>query len=200
MLKPLILVADDHIMISKGLRRAIELEFGFTDIHSVTSCSNVMNELKAKPYTHLILDIGLSDGSALEILPAIKRLYPSVRILVFSSKPATVFEKALAQQGVYNFLSKEQTEAETTSTLMDFFYGRPSRVRKESAENPFAALSPREWEVTHHLLLGQTTSEVANRLNLKSSSVSTIKGRILEKLGVDNLRDFFELARLYNVQ
>ncbi|HUB61460.1 MAG TPA: response regulator transcription factor [Puia sp.] len=200
MLKPLILVADDHIMISKGLRRAIELEFGFTDVHSVTSCSNVMNELKAKPYTHLILDIGLSDGSALEILPAIKRLYPSVRILVFSSKPATVFEKALAQQGVYNFLSKEQTEAETTSTLMDFFYGRQSRVRKESAENPFAALSPREWEVTHHLLLGQTTSEVANRLNLKSSSVSTIKGRILEKLGVDNLRDFFELARLYNVQ
>jgi DNA-binding CsgD family transcriptional regulator len=50
------------------------------------------------------------------------------------------------------------------------------------------------------LLLGEATSEVANRLNLKSSSVSTIKGRILEKLGVDNLRDFFELARLYNVE
>jgi DNA-binding NarL/FixJ family response regulator len=200
MLKPLILVADDHIMISKGLRRSIELEFGFTDVRSVTSCSNVLSELKAKPYTHLILDIGLSDGSALEILPVIKRLYSELRILVFSSKPATAFEKALAQQGVHNFLSKEQSEAETTSTLMDFFYGRQARARKESAENPFAALSPREWEVTHHLLLGQTTSEVANRLNLKSSSVSTIKGRILEKLGVGNLRDFFELAKLYNVQ
>jgi DNA-binding NarL/FixJ family response regulator len=200
MLKPLILVADDHIMISKGLRRSIELEFGFTDMHSVTSCSNVMSELKAKPYTHLILDIGLSDGSALEILPVIKRLYPGVRILVFSSKPTSAFEKALAQQGVDDYLSKEQTEAETTTTLMDFFYSRQRRIKKEGVENPFGALSPREWEVTHHLLLGESTSEVANRLNLKSSSVSTIKGRILEKLGVDNLRDFFELARLYNVE
>ncbi|HLX67671.1 MAG TPA: response regulator transcription factor [Puia sp.] len=200
MLKPLILVADDHIMISKGLRRSIELEFGFTDMHSVTSCSNVMSELKGKPYTHLILDIGLSDGSALEILPVIKRLYPGVRILVFSSKPTSAFEKALAQQGVYDYLSKEQTEAETTTILMDFFYSRQRRIKKEAIENPFGALSPREWEVTHHLLLGESTSEVANRLNLKSSSVSTIKGRILEKLGVDNLRDFFELARLYNVE
>ncbi|HXB33777.1 MAG TPA: response regulator transcription factor [Puia sp.] len=200
MLKPLILVADDHIMISKGLRRSIELEFGFTDVHSVTSCSNVMNELKAKPYTHLILDIGLSDGSALEILPAIKRLYPEVRILVFSSKPTSAFERALAQQGVHDYLSKEQTETETTTILTDFFYSRQRRIKKELMENPFAALSPREWEVTHHLLLGEATSEVANRLNLKSSSVSTIKGRILEKLGVDNLRDFFELARLYNVE
>jgi len=200
MLKPLILVADDHIMISKGLRRSIELEFGFTDVHSVTSCSNVMNELKAKPYTHLILDIGLSDGSALEILPAIKRLYPEVRILVFSSKPTSAFEKALAQQGVHDYLSKEQTETETTTILTDFFYSRHRRIKKESTENPFATLSHREWEVTHHLLLGEATSEVASRLNLKSSSVSTIKGRILEKLGVDNLRDFFELARLYNVE
>jgi DNA-binding NarL/FixJ family response regulator len=200
MLKPLILVADDHIMISKGLRRSIELEFGFTDVRSVTSCSNVMNELKGKPYTHLILDIGLSDGSALEILPTIKRLYPELRILVFSSKPTNAFEKALAQQGVYDFLSKEQTEAETTTILTDFFYCRQRRIKKESTENPFAALSPREWEVTHHLLQGETTSEVATRLNLKSSSVSTIKGRVLEKLGVDNLRDFFELARLYNVE
>jgi two-component system, NarL family, invasion response regulator UvrY len=200
MLKPLILVADDHIMISKGLRRSIELEFGFTDVHSVTSCSNVMSELKAKPYTHLILDIGLSDGSALEILPAIKGLYPGVRILVFSSKPTGAFEKALAQQGIDDYLSKEQTEAETTTILTDFFYSRQRRIKKELTENPFAALSPREWEVTHHLLQGETTSEVASRLNLKSSSVSTIKGRILEKLGVDNLRDFFELARLYNVE
>lgn len=200
MLKPLILVADDHIMISKGLRRSIELEFGFTDVNTVTSCSNVMSALKAKPYTHLILDIGLSDGSALEILPVIKSLYPALRILVFSGKPAIAFEKALAHQGVDNFLSKEQTEAETSTVLTDFFYSRYRRIKKESVDNPFSALSPREWEVTHHLLLGQTTTEVASRLNLKSSSVSTIKGRILEKLGVDNLRDFFELARLYNVQ
>jgi two-component system, NarL family, invasion response regulator UvrY len=200
MLKPLILVADDHIMISKGLRRSIEMDFGFTDVHSVTSCSRVMSELKAKPYTHLILDIGLSDGSALEILPTIKKLYPSVRILVFSSKPATAFERALSQQGVHDFLSKEQTEAETTSVLMDFFYNSHRRAKKEPVENPFSALSPREWEVTHHLLMGETTSAVADLLNLKSSSVSTLKARILEKLGVDNLRDFFELARLYHVE
>ena len=199
-MKPLILVADDHIMISKGLRRSIEMEFGFTDVHSVTSCNKVMVELKAKPYSHLILDIGLSDGSALEILSSIKSLYPSLRILVFSSKPANAFERALSQQGVHDFLSKEQGEDETISVLTDFFYNSQRRVKKEATPNPFSALTTREMEVTHHLLLGEQTSEIANRLNLKASSVSTVKSRIFEKLEVDNVRDFFELAKLYNVQ
>jgi two-component system invasion response regulator UvrY len=198
-MKPLILLADDHIMISKGLRRAIEMEFGYTDVHSVTSCSKVMAELKAKPYSHLILDIGLSDGSALEILPVIKHLCPSLLILVFSSKPASAFEKALAQTGVQGFLSKEQSEEETISVLTDFFYNT-KRAKKESVPNPFSTLTAREMEVTHHLLLGEQTNEIAKRLNLKSSSVSTFKGRIFEKLEVDNVRDFFELAKLYNVQ
>jgi two-component system, NarL family, invasion response regulator UvrY len=199
-MKPMILLADDHIMISKGLRRSIEMEFGYTDVHSVTSCSKVMVELKKKPYSHLILDIGLSDGSALEILPAIKSLYPSLLILVFSSKPASAFEKALSQLGVQDFLSKEQSEDETVSVLTDFFYNSHGRVKKELAGNPFSTLTAREMEVTHHLLLGKQTNEIANRLNLKSSSVSTVKGRIFEKLEVDNVRDFFELAKLYHVQ
>ena len=200
MTSPVILVADDHIMILKGLRRVIEMEFGFTDLHSVTSCNKVLGELKRRPYSHLILDIGLSDGSALEILPAINRLYPSLRILVYSNKPAIAFEKALAQQGVHDFLSKEQTEAETIATLSDFFHNKHRRVKKESVESPFAALSQRELEVTHHLLLGEQTFEIANKLGLAGSTISTIKSRIFEKLGVDNLRDFFEIARLYNFE
>jgi len=43
-----------------------------------------MSELKKKPYTHLILDIVLSDGTALEVIPNIRKLYPNLHIMIFS--------------------------------------------------------------------------------------------------------------------
>ena len=114
-------MADNHIMISKGLRWVIEFEFGYTEISSVTSCNEVMNELKKKKTTHLILDLGLADGSALEVLPLIRRLYPALHIMVFSGKPGAAYQRGLRQYGIYNFLSKEEDEDMTVVSLRKFF-------------------------------------------------------------------------------
>ena len=44
---------------------------GYTDITEVGNCNDLMKELVKKKYTHLILDVILSDGSTLEIIPNI---------------------------------------------------------------------------------------------------------------------------------
>src|SRR5579864_5226282 len=116
-----ILLADDHIMLTKGLRRSIEFEFGYKNINSVTSCREILKELKKKVYTHLIADMGLSDGSVLEILSVIQRLYPGLKIMIFSMKPAAAYAKALKLQGIHGYLSKEQGEEETNIFLTEFF-------------------------------------------------------------------------------
>ncbi|MBS1664184.1 MAG: response regulator [Bacteroidetes bacterium] len=94
-MQPQILLADDHSMIRKGLKLLLQLHLGFTDVSEVVSCNELMKELSRKKYTHLVLDIILSDGSTLEILPNIQRLYPDLQIMVFSMQPAGSIWKGL---------------------------------------------------------------------------------------------------------
>ena len=51
-MQPLILLADDHSMIRKGLKLLLQLHLGSTDVHEVGSCNELMKELTKKKYTH----------------------------------------------------------------------------------------------------------------------------------------------------
>jgi DNA-binding NarL/FixJ family response regulator len=196
-----VLLADDHIMISKGLRRSIEHYFGLTSISSVTSCSGVLQELKKRRYTHLILDIGLSDGSALEILPVIIKLFPGVNIMIYSAKPAAAYAKHMNSFGIKHYLSKQDDEEVTRSIIGHFLQNEAlSKEMQANTYNPFAFLSKREFEVLHHLLEGKGTKEISETLNVSAATVSVFKRSIFEKTETDNLKALYELASIYGVR
>jgi DNA-binding NarL/FixJ family response regulator len=201
-MQPQILLADDHSMIRKGLKLLLQLHLGFTDVHEVASCNELMKELSRKKFTHLVLDIILSDGSTLEILPNIRKVYPELRIMVFSMQPAEVYGKALRQYGIDHYLPKTTPEEETLRLLNRFLQNeQPSRdlASVKYPNNPFSALAPRELEILHYVLKGLGTKEIADTLNVKMNTVSTVKNRIFEKTLTANLKELIELATLYNV-
>ncbi|MEZ5068886.1 MAG: helix-turn-helix transcriptional regulator [Bacteroidia bacterium] len=63
----------------------------------------------------------------------------------------------------------------------------------------FENLSEREMEVLLMLLKGKGVKEIASRLDLKSNTVATFKARIFDKIGVNNIIDLQNSARLYNL-
>lgn len=196
---PTILLADDHIMTSKGLRRSLEYDFGYKEVCSVTSCNEVMKELKKKVYSHLVLDIGLSDGSALEILPTIRSLYPQLMILIFSAKPAAAYQRALTQYGIRYYLSKEANEDESMDRLTKFFRNEKSDLVEEAQTNPFSKLTAREMEILHYILEGLGVTKIASTLNLAATTISVVKGRIFEKTNTNNIKELMELAAIYKI-
>lgn len=197
-----ILISDDHSMIRKGLKLYLQLNLGHTDVAETSSCNELMMALKQETYTHLIVDIILSDGSSLEVIPAIRRLYPDLNIMVFSMQPPEVYGEALKQYGIQNYLSKSSGEDEILSMLEHFLHNDVqlgNEVGKFYKKNPFTALSPRELEVLHYLLKGIGTKEVSDLLNVKMNTISTLKTRIFEKTDSTNIKELIELATLYNV-
>lgn len=193
-----ILLADDHSMLLTGLRGQIETRFGYKEINSARSCNQVLEELKIKEYSHLILDIGLSDGSSLEILHVIKGMYPALNIMIFSAKPAAAYEKALKKYQIQHYLSKDADEEETITGLRRFFNNEPMPNR-EQAPNPFSKLSPRELEVLPYLLQGKGTNEIGSLLNLSPSTVTEFKSRIFKKTETMNVAELINLAIAYNI-
>src|SRR5678815_4179652 len=198
---PRILIADDHSMIRKGLKLNIQLNLGYTDTEEVATCNDLMKELVKKKYTHLILDIILSDGNTLEVIPNIRRVYPDLQILVFSMQPAEIYGEALKQYGINYYLSKSVGDEEIILILKKFLNNEVP-VRRHNIhhqDNPFTTLAPRELEILHYILKGVGTKEISETLNLKMNTVSTIKNRIYEKTTAGNIKELMELATLYNV-
>ena len=180
----------------------MQLSLGYTDIHEASSCNELMKELVRSNYTHLVLDIILSDGSTLEVIPNIRRVYPDMHVLIFSMQPAEVYGEALKQYGINYYLSKSVGEEEMQQVLQRFLNNEmPVKNTNGSQfqDNPFRALAPRELEILHYVLKGIGTKDIAETLNLKMNTVSTIKTRIYEKTNAGNIKELMELATLYNV-
>lgn len=196
-----ILLADDHSIIRNGLKLYLQLNIGCTDISEVGSCNGLMNELVKKKYTHLILDIILSDGSTLEVIPNIRKVYPHLNIMIFSMQPMEVYGEALKQYGINYYLSKTVGEDEIIDMLSHFINNQAPALRKQpvTKDNPFSSLAPRELEILHYVLKGIGTKEIADNLNLKMNTISTIKTRIYEKTNAGNIKELMELATLYSV-
>jgi two-component system, NarL family, invasion response regulator UvrY len=200
-MQPRILLTDDHSMIRKGLKLHMQVNLGYTDITEASTCNELMRALVKQQYTHLILDIILSDGSTLEVIPNIVRLYPNLKIMVFSMQPAEIYGEAMKQYGVKYYLSKSVGEEEMLQVLHRFMNDQQPLSNKAftSRDNPFTTLAPRELEILHYLLKGLGTKEIAEMVNLKMNTVSTMKTRIYEKTNANNIKELLELATLYNV-
>src|SRR6185436_7957642 len=156
-MQPYILIADDHSMIRKGLKLYMQLNLGYSQISEVGNCNELMKDLMKKKYTHLVLDIILSDGSTLEVIPNIRRIYPLLNILIFSMQPAEVYGEALKQYGINYYLSKSSGEEEMLKVLQRFLHNELP-IEKPNAspshDNPFTSLAPRELEILHYVLKG----------------------------------------------
>jgi two-component system invasion response regulator UvrY len=215
-MQPKIILADDHIMIRKGIRVLCEVKLGIKDVCEASNCNELMRELAKRQYTHLVLDINLSDGSSLEVLPNIRSLYPELRITILSMQPGSVYGKALKQLGISQFISKSAPEEETIRMLRLFFQNdqaatgmnteRETETGTERGKNtetggngPFSGFTPRELEILHYMLRGLGTNEIASNLNLKWNTISSVKSRIFDKTKTTNVIELKELATLYKI-
>jgi DNA-binding NarL/FixJ family response regulator len=197
-----LIIADDHHMIRMAVRLMVErqLSLSVLKIENAASCSELLDKLKKEKYTHLVLDLNMSDGSSLEILSTIRRLYPVLRIMILSMGSSNIYRKATEGCGVYYFCSKVDPERETMSVFRRFFddTGLQRAATKEFRDfNPFAVLTKRDLEILHYILKGASTNQISSVLNVRSNTVSSAKRKIFDKTNTSNVVELSELASLY---
>lgn len=206
-----LLLVDDHVIIRRGLKFILESNFGITNITETDSCLEVKRLLQKDPFTHVILDMQLNDGNAMEIISELIENNPGTRILIYSMSPEEIFGSRLINMGVAGFLNKQVSEEEVIAALDIFFKGEKymSPTLKEQLEGKktseknvgiYKDLSERELTVLQYLIQGLGIKEISNKLNVKSSTVATFKARIFNKLGVSNVIELKNLSELYTTK
>lgn len=205
----LILLADDHVIIRRGMKVLMDNFFKREQIIEADSTQQILRTMQEKPVTHMILDMQLQDANVIEILPQLKALYPTIPILIYTMSSEDLFGSRMLQMGASGFLSKQSDEQEVVKALDLFFRGRPyvsnhlqevMNDSKQKQSNPLLSLSEREMSVLHRLLKGETVKEISNQLDLKATTVATYKARIFEKLSVSNIMDLRNVTELYQLK
>ncbi|MGB3526839.1 MAG: response regulator transcription factor [Flavobacteriales bacterium] len=202
------LIADDHVIVRRGLRNLLHDRFHASDIQEAATCQELLEKLaNITPQPQLlVLDLQMTDGSALDHLERICTDHPGMRVLVYSMRSEQVYAQRVIALGAAGFISKESEEEEVVRAIRLIMQGkgyRSSAVEEhlqglKGSEavslDPFGVLSHREIGVMEDLLEGLGTKAIAVRLGVQPSTVATYKSRLFEKLGVTNVLDLQRLV------
>lgn len=211
-----ILLVDDHELYRIGLRATISQTQGLAKIvGECGSCEEMETFLKEEKAPELIiLDIWLPDGNGVDLARKVKKLYPSIKIIILSSEVSEKTVNELLEIDVEGYMCKTaQTNdienAIRTVATGSHFYGksvskmildiclsrsadRSAKKSKKSQES--CELTEREKEVVQYLCDGYSAKETAEKMHLSYRTVETHRSNILRKLGFSNAAELIRYA------
>jgi len=203
-----IVLADDHPIVSSGVRALLEQSPGLRVVAEATSPDELLRVLDSTACQLVVTDFNMPGEQAadgLSLLQLIGRRWPDLPIVVLTQLANPGVLNNIARLGnVRGVVSKSDAMKELPTAVTAATAGRSylsSAVRKqiESAQGESAdsttTLSKREAEVMRLFALGHTVSEIARQLNRSVKTVSSQKVEAMRKLGVKSDLEFYAYAR-----
>lgn len=200
-----ILLADDHALVRRGVAHVLREDIADLDITEAGTAQDALQAVHTSRWDLVILDVNLPDKSGLEVLKDIKRTYPTLPVLMLSLYPEAQYARRALKAGASGYLTKDTAPEEVTNAvrrvLQGGHYVSASLAEQLAADlgatvgehrTPHDILSDRDLEVLRLIGRGHTPTEIAEQLALSIKTVSTYRGRLLEKL---QLRTTAELIR-----
>lgn len=203
-----VIVADDHRVITKAVSFIVKNTYNEAEVTEVNKLEDVLKNVKSLEVDLLIMDVSFPEGNSLAIIPTIKALQPTIKILIFSGLDEDIYAIRYINSGANGYLSKLSSEEDITNAIISVVNtGKylsknvqdkimDSVILKKS-NNPLQNLSNREFEIAQLIVNGYGNTEICSTLDIQKSTVSTYKNRIFEKLQVNTLPELIQLFNLY---
>lgn len=203
-----ILLVDDHFVVRQGVFIILNKILNNISVFQAGTISKAFNYINNQFFDLLILDVHFPKGSSLELLGYIKIKAPKTKVLVFSGLNENKFALRYIHAGADGYLNKLSTEEEMHTAIHTIIKNKKyisrairdqitNAVLNNSPLNKLDVLSDREMEVARLLVKGEGNIEIADSLNLSTTTVSTYKHRIFGKLQVNNVASLISLFNIY---
>jgi len=192
-----ILIVDDHEVVREGLRQVLSSN-GAEVVDQAGGVAEALEKVGKNPYSAVLLDMSLPDGSGLDALREIRRRWPRLPVLVVSMHPEEIWALRVVRAGANGYLNKSTSAGEIVKAVRQVVAGgrylSPHLSRRPTDQDDPAlddkkrlgTLSKREFDVLRLLGSGKSVGDVARVLGLSAKTVSTHREHILQKLGFSN--------------
>lgn len=203
------LLADDHSIVRQGMEILIDEIVPNSKVYHTSSLLQIVELVKSKEIEIAIIDAHFPDGNSLHILPEMKNANPHIKILVFTGLEEDLHVLKFIKAGANGYVSKLSEEEQIRQAISDMvhkgeYFSAVSRnlmvqfVHNPELINPLGRLTNRELQIAEMYADGLGNLEIANQLDIKQNTVSTIKKNIFDKLKIENLVELIDLVKTHH--
>ena len=212
---PLLLVEDDIVV-----RRRLEgilIEFGYKleAIIFATTLAEARACIADQPVALALVDIGLPDGSGIELIKELHAMDPGLAILVISAWCTQDVILAALRAGAIGYVLKERDDLEVAIALRSVLRGGapidpfvakriieelPAETQEHKANvGNFESLTNRESQILQLVAEGLGNKDIAEQLCLSRYTVECHIKRIYRKLAVSSRTRAIHTARQHGL-
>lgn len=201
-----VVLADDHEMAREALSRILN-DSG--DVNVVGQASDGLEVLRTVETTDpecVVLDYSMPNLDAPEVIESLLRRETSVKILVLTVHENIHYAIRVLESGAHGYLIKSAAVDELVNAIKVVHGGgiyispkvsdevlqhlrRPKRERVG-----LEALSQREFDLLRILGAGKTLQQCAEQMKVSTSTASTYRARVMEKLNLESTAELIRFA------
>ncbi len=201
--RPTVILADDHPMITGGLKKLLEPEF---EVVAVARDGLSLVEIAARLAPDLVItDLSMPGIDGIEATRRLRAIRPGARVLILSVHAEPAWVRVAFAAGACGYLAKtsvpEEIEDAVRVVLDNRFYLSPTVAREtllpaaqgKAVPQTFdpapseagPTLTPRELEILRMVGAGLGNKEIAGQLGMALTTVRTHLSSVYKKLGLE---------------
>lgn len=200
-----IAIAEDHAIVRKGIVEILKEGLNHPLIDEVSDAESLYQVILKNNHDLVILDINLPGRSGLDALTDLKNARPDLPVLMLSINSAEHYGVRTLKNGASGYLVKDAAPTELIKAVQQILAGKKyistavaqkliDTLNEKRSEEIFELLSDRELEVFKSIAKGSSLKDIAAKLNLSVTTVSTYRARILEKMKFTNNAEIIHYA------
>jgi two-component system response regulator NreC len=206
-----VLLADDHSIVRRGLRSALEDDPSFQIVGEAANGREAVQLAELLLPDVAIVDIAMPQLNGIDATALIQKASPQTRVLMLSVHSDETYILRALTAGARGYLLKDSAENEVVAAVRALAQGHSyfspaiaktlldehvRYLRNRGLEDSYDLLTDREKEVLQLLAEGRSNKEVAAVLGIGVSTIETHRMNLMQKL---NLHSTAEIV-LYAVR
>jgi len=209
MKRPRILLADDHKIVTEGLKGLPEPEFELVGIVEDGRALLAAAE-KLRPDV-IVADISMPLLNGIDSVRQIKKAHDEIKVVFLTMHPDVTYAVSAFEAGASGYVLKHSAPTELVTAIRSALNGKTfvtpllagefMQLAKERASqrDESTRLTQRQREIVQLLAEGKSAKEIATVLNISSRTVEFHKYRIMKDLGIKSAAELVHYALRHGI-
>jgi len=202
-----VLLVEDHALVRAGMRALLQKIDGIEVVADVGDGLEAVKYVQADAPDLVLMDIAMPGLNGLDATSRIVKESPVPRVILLSMYANEEYLQQALQAGASGYLLKGAELAELELAMRTVAKGEvyltPAvakyvvdayRTKSEGPSSPLARLSSRQREILQLIAEGQTTKDIAQRLNVSVKTVETHRAQLMERLDIHDVPGLVRFA------
>jgi len=203
--KPRILIADDHNILSEGLRHMLEPDFDVVGL--VSNGVELIDAAQQSSPDVIIADISMPTMTGIDAVIQLRAQGVTSKVIFLTMHRDVAYARRAMEAGAMGYLLKHSVSAELAVAVREVLQGRTYvtpmiagelldsyRDAAPSAGKHTQRLTTRQREVLQLVAEGRSAKEVARELSISVRTAEAHKAKIMDTLGLGNTTELVQYA------